>query len=111
MNKIIFTAILSSLGTMLVFLIIQDVKNILERNKRVPEYKYDVGDKVIFRQSNCCNSRLVGCEILHRKVYIKSNEPCYRVKAYVENIDIWTISEREIECTAKELGLFPKYNK
>lgn len=77
-------------------------------------WKYDIGEKLIYNQSNCYYDRLVGCEVI-KKCYSKNfddrNRPFYKVKVYTENITIWTIAEDRFECTYEELGEFPRYDK
>ncbi|WP_250674400.1 hypothetical protein LZ906_017550 (plasmid) [Paraclostridium ghonii] len=90
-------------------------KNIIyEKSIDNLKWKYNVGDKLIYRQSNCYIDRLIGCEVLgqfYSKKFEHRNTPYYKVKVYTEELTIWNLKENDFECTAEKFGEFPKYNK
>lgn len=77
-------------------------------------WKYSIGEKLIYHQSNCRYNRMIGCEVIERcysKKFSKRNVPYYKVKAYAETSVVWVLTEDDFECTAEQFKEFPVYTK
>ena len=111
MSRNLLYLILAPLLVALLISVISDIK----RNLNPPVAEYKIGDRVICRQltrnGNRPSTRLVGGEVIKVYQHKKTGEPYYMLKIYAEEIDVRIVSEIEIECTEKEFGNFPTFNK